>query len=118
MLTSSLRLKLVLASVVVEILMLTLLVGNSVRLIEDNMVDQAKLRMQELTPLLNSSLVGPLAQRDYATLQEILQESRRKDGIRYLVLLDTDKKIVAAEGWEKNRPLPAIDQEISAAERG
>lgn len=118
MLSRSLRLKLVLASVVVEVLMLSLLVTNSLRLIENSLVEQARLRLEEVTPLLNTSLAVPLAQRDYATLQEILKESRRRNGIEYLVLFDRDNRIVASTGWDRNRPLPEIDQKLSDAERG
>jgi len=109
----SLRLKLVLASVVVEILMLSLLVANSVRLMQTSLTRQAQANMAQIAPLLNASLAAPLIQRDYETLGDILRESRHKDGVAYLVLFDNDHRIVAAEGWETGQPLPAIDTSLN-----
>lgn len=109
----SLRMKLVLASVVVEIVLLTLLVGNSMRLIEQSLMDQARVRIQELNPLLNASLAGVLAQRDYGTLEEILRESQRKEGAAYLVLFDNYENIVASVGWDRRQPLPAVESDIA-----
>ncbi|MDD5329622.1 MAG: EAL domain-containing protein [Sulfuricella sp.] len=93
---SPLRFKLILASVAVEVLMLTLLVANSVRLIENSMKEMTALRLNEVSALLNSSLAGPLAQGDFATLQEVLQEIRRKEGITYLILYNDAGKVVAS----------------------
>ena len=46
----SLRAKLILASVLVEIVMLGLLVSNGVRLIDQGLLDQAKLKNEDLKP--------------------------------------------------------------------
>jgi diguanylate cyclase (GGDEF)-like protein/PAS domain S-box-containing protein len=102
----SLRLKIVLASVLVEIVMLTLLVTNGVRLVEDSLTSQALEKNEEFKPLFGAALVGPLAQRDYATLQEILDELRSERGVRYLVLFDNYGRLVASSGWERGKPLP------------
>lgn len=110
--TVDLRLKLVLASVVVEVVMLTLLVTNSVRLIETHLVEQANMRLAEVKSLLNSSLAAPLAERDYATLRAILEENRRKDGIEYLVLTDDGNRVVASSGWNPGSVLPALDNRL------
>jgi len=109
---NSLRFKLVLASVLVEALMLTLLVANSLRLMEISLTEQEQTHLQQLAPLLNASLSGPLVQRDYATIQEILRESRHRNGIVYFVLLDAGNKIVAADGWDISQPLPPLDANI------
>jgi len=109
----SLRAKLIFASVIVEVVMLTLLVGNSVRLIDNGLLDQAKLKNDDLKPLFNAALVGPMAQRDYATLGEILHEIQTEQGVTYLVLLDTQDKIVASAGWDLSRPLPPLDRDLN-----
>jgi len=106
----SLRVKLVLASVVVEVLLLSLLVFNSVRLIENSLAQQARLRHMELNLLLNASLAGPLVERDFGTLQDILDEVRQREGISYLALLDNYGKVVASSGWDMAQPLPAVEQ--------
>lgn len=114
----SLRFKLVFASVLVEVVLLTVLVSNSVRLIENSLVDLAKLRLSEVEQLLNTALAGPLAERDYATLEETLHDSRRNEGIQYLVLLDVSGQVVASSGWERNLPLPDIENDIGTDANG
>lgn len=109
----SLRLKLVLASVVVEIVMLTLLVANSLRLMESSLEQQAQAHLAQIAPLLNASLAAPLIQRDYSTLGDILRESLRKDGVTYMVLFDDKDNVVASEGWDMTQPLPDIDTAIA-----
>jgi diguanylate cyclase (GGDEF)-like protein/PAS domain S-box-containing protein len=103
---NSLRLKLVLASVLVEVVMLTLLVANGVRLVEASLTAQALEKNEEFKPLFGASLVGPLAQRDYATLQEVLRELRSDHGVPYLVLFDNYGRLVASTGWERDKKLP------------
>lgn len=107
--TTSLRLKLVLSTVLVEIVMLALLVANSVRLSESSLTDQANLRLAEVKNLLNTSLASPLAERDYSALREILDENRNEEGIVYLVLSDPNGKVVGSSGWDLRLPLPALD---------
>jgi diguanylate cyclase (GGDEF)-like protein/PAS domain S-box-containing protein len=111
--TRSLRLKLLFASVLVEVVVLGLLLANSQRLIEKNLVEQTLLRTEELNPLLSAALAGPLAERDYATLVDILKASQRKDGLSYLVLFDNAGKRVASSGWDVARPVPALDRDIA-----
>ena len=111
--TSSLRTRLILASILVEAVMLTLLVGNSLRLMQDRLVEQAQVRVDELQTLLNASIAAPLAQRDYATLADLLQQSRRDEGIVYLALLDSvSGKIVVATGWDRAQPLPEAKPQV------
>ena len=113
----SLRAKLIVASVVVEIIMLTLLVGNSVRLIDLSLLDQAKSKDEDLKPLFNAALVGPMAQRDYATLGEILREIQGDKGVPYLILLDNQGKPLVSAGWDMKHPPPALDNGLGAAEK-
>ena len=114
----SLRLKFILAMTIVEVLMLSILVANSARLITSFLADQGELHIQEMAPLLNAALAGPLVQRDYGTLHEILSVSQAKKGIKYLVLVDNDGKVVAAEGWDHATPLPVAEKTIADASRG
>ncbi|MBT9568045.1 MAG: EAL domain-containing protein, partial [Thiobacillus sp.] len=78
--------------------MLSLLVVNSLRLTNISLFDQAQVRVAELDTLFNASLAAPLAQRDYGTLRNILEDIHNKEGITYLVLLDRDGKQLAAVG--------------------
>jgi diguanylate cyclase (GGDEF)-like protein/PAS domain S-box-containing protein len=112
----SLRAKLVLTSVVLLVVMLAALAANSMRLLEDALIEQARVRGRLLAPMLNAALAVPVAQHDYATVRNILRESRTEDGLSYLVLLDKDGRTVAAEGWDVNRPLPALEDNASTAD--
>lgn len=103
---NSLRFKIVLTSVLVEVVMLTLLVTNGVRLVDDSLTAQALEKNEEFKPLFSAALVGPLAQRDYATLQEILGELRNDQGVPYLILFDNYGRLVASSGWERGKALP------------
>ena len=111
--THSLRFKLVLGSIVIELVMLTILVGNSERLMENALVEQAQLRLEEIQPLLNSSLATALAQRDFGAMDEILSQVRRDKGIVYLVLQDIGGKTVATEGWQKTQAPPSPDTSLA-----
>lgn len=70
----SLRLKLILASVLVEIVMLTLLLGNSLRVVNSTIDQQSTIRTDSITPLLDSALSISLFERDFATLFELLEK--------------------------------------------
>ena len=108
----SLRFRLVLASVVVEFIMLSLLVGNSVRVMEFHLIKQAEVRLREIEPLLNASLAAPLAQRDFGAIDEVLSQAISKNGIVYLVLMDNQGKVMSSEGWPTGTPLPPLDTTI------
>lgn len=111
----SLRLKLVLAAVAVEVLLLALLLGNGLRLSERALLEQSSLRLAELNALFSAALVGPLAERDYAALGEILAESRQREGLLYLLLHDRDGRAVAAAGHPLEAPPPAADASLAAS---
>lgn len=114
----SLRSKLVLLSLIVEVVMLTLLVVNSVRLSQDSLLAQARARYTELNTLFNAALAAPLSQRDYATLNEILAESERLEGVVYAVLVDRSGHVVASAGWKKGRTLPVVTPSTKVADTG
>jgi len=112
----SLRAKLVLTSVVLLVVMLAALAANSLRLLEDALIEQARVRGRLLAPMLNAALAAPVAQRDYATVRNILRESRTEDGLSYMVLLDNGGRVIAAEGWDLSRPLPPLEDNASATD--
>lgn len=73
----SLRWKLILGSVIVEVVMLSLLVFNSVRLIERSLTEQAEIRLKEVSLLLNAAVGPSLAAQDYGPLFDIFAATRR-----------------------------------------
>ncbi|MDH5731936.1 MAG: PAS domain S-box protein [Gammaproteobacteria bacterium] len=111
----SLRSKLVFATVLVELIMLSALVANSVRLTEENLNNVTSLRLAEIEQLLNTVISVPLMQQDYASLEEVLAQSRKENGIQYLILLDHTGEIIASTGWDLSKPIPYenINQAIS-----
>jgi len=102
----SLRTRMLLAALLVETAMLTLLVVNSLRLLSGHMLEQQAKGVAQLTPVLKAALVAPLAQRDWATVQAILDECAANEDLDYLAVTDSSGRIVAAHGWRKDHPLP------------
>lgn len=94
----SLRFKLVLASVAVEAVMLLVLVWNSTRITGDAMEKVFQNHLDTLIPMLVVSLSDPLAQRDYATLEERLGRIVHQKSLVYVELRDEQDKIVASRG--------------------
>jgi signal transduction histidine kinase len=90
----------------IEIVMLTILVGNSLRLLHSSMADQVRWQAGQTAAVLNAALTAPLAQRDLATVQAVLDESRLTSGLDYIVVLDRFDKQVASSGWKNETPLP------------
>ncbi len=105
----SVRARFLLAAVVVEAVMLTLLVSNSLRLMNSYLVEQVEQHVRQITPILSAATIAPLAQRDYATVQSVLDESLSQKGVRYLVVVDTQNNRVASSGWPKDQELPNND---------
>jgi len=105
-------LKLSLAGLLIEALMLGLLVISNLRLTEEELISKTQLRVNSAIPLLNAALGPPLMQRDYGSLNEILDAALGNDAYVYLTLLDLDGRRVAAAGIGENEPLPALDETL------
>lgn len=100
--------RLLMAALLVEMVMLALLVGNSLRLLHDAMGDQAREQADQIAPVLSAALVAPLAQYDYATVQAVLDESHAIHGIEYLAVTDASGEVVATSGWPAGKALPPV----------
>ena len=109
----SVRGRLLLLAVGVELVMLTLLVTNSLRLLHGAMVEQTRWHVQQIMPVLNAALKAPLAQRDYATVQAILDESRATEGIVHIVVSSREGHVIASSGWNGHDLLPDPVEKIS-----
>jgi two-component system, sensor histidine kinase len=114
----SVRARFLLAAVLVEAVMLTLLVSNSLRLMNSYLVEQVEQHARQITPILSAATIAPLAQRDYATVQSVLDESLSQKGVSYLVVVDTQNKRVASSGWPKERTLPTADEHFNLSQPG
>ncbi len=94
----SLRSRLIVATILVEVLMLGLLVGNSLRLANLHLVRMAEGRLSELEEAFSISLAGPLAARDHANLRSLVDRLITLDDIAYLALSDSAGQRLAAAG--------------------
>ncbi len=112
----SLRGKLLLASILVEVVMLGLLVGNSVRLIQTHMERLTESHIQAIELAYKTAVAVPLASRDYATLRDILDGWRKAEDTLYLVVTDNHSRILAATGWDDETPLPPPGRDRSGRE--
>ena len=107
-LSLSLRSRLLLGGVAVNVLMLAVLIINGIGVMDDRLNEQARIHLEEQKQLLNAALSVPLAARDYRALAETLQRVRRDNGIAYLLLFDQNERLVASAGWDKLSPAPTI----------
>jgi|GEM_PF-3497610 len=96
----SIRLRLVVAAVVVEAVMLSLLLANSYRLVSAALESQTRARLEALAPLLDASLAGRVFQRDHSEIAAIIRQlvSSRLTEIRYIVVFDRRGEVLASAG--------------------
>ncbi|MBI3774298.1 MAG: PAS domain S-box protein [Gammaproteobacteria bacterium] len=105
--------KLVLASTAVEIVMLGVLVWNSTRIADEAISRSFEKRAEMLAPLLNASIAPALAQRDFATLDDLLEKIVQRETIVYIEVRDALNRAVSAQG-----PVPPGDALDVSARRG
>lgn len=111
--TRSLRLRLLLVSVLVECLMLTLLVANSARLIRQHLMHNAEIRLEAQEASFNIALAGLLASRDYGSVQSVLDGWGGVRGVTYMVVTDASGRVVAAHDRKLDDPVIAEDPVFS-----
>ncbi|MDB5810275.1 MAG: hypothetical protein JWN94_2397 [Betaproteobacteria bacterium] len=102
----SLRAKLFLAAIAVQVLMLVALTTQSLDFINTKLEERAQLRLDEEKSRLVTSLADPLKRRDLAAIETVLARVRSDDGIAYLLLYDQAGKLVAQAGWDTQTALP------------
>lgn len=115
-LLSSLRARFIVASILVQCAVLTVLLFNTTRVWNDMVLRSTEVRIAELSRLLNAAFATSLSTGDLARAADLLDGIRAPEGIDYLVLLDPRGKIIAARGWDIARPLPEpskLDQSAS-----
>jgi len=110
----SIRTRLVIVSILIEVTMLGLLIANSLRLMTAVMEERTEARLQTVSPLLNASLGARLFERDHASVREILQQLVNSSAaeLDYVVVFDDKNVPYAQAGKVDAANLPAIDQNI------
>jgi diguanylate cyclase (GGDEF)-like protein/PAS domain S-box-containing protein len=101
-----LRFRLLLASLLIEALMLLLLVSNSLRVIDQHLQRQTENRLSAIELAYKTAVALPLAARDYATLRDVLDGWRAAGDINYLAVTGPQGEVLATSGWPANTPLP------------
>jgi signal transduction histidine kinase/HPt (histidine-containing phosphotransfer) domain-containing protein/ActR/RegA family two-component response regulator len=109
---NTVRGRLLILAIGIEMLMLTVLVFNSLRLLHDAMTNQARSQAAQYHPVLKAALTAPLAQHDYATVQAVINESRTAGEVLYIVVVDPTGKWAGSSGWPADRPLPEPSKDI------
>jgi signal transduction histidine kinase len=94
----SIRIRLVLVVLVVEMLILSLMAMNNLRLLTHSMTAQARQYIEGQAPVLSAAVLAPLLQQDYATIQSILDEGRAHSSLLYLAVNNAEGQQVAISG--------------------
>ena len=113
----SLRARLLLACSAVEVVLLSLLLLNSVRLINDALRASVEAALAQTVPMLNAIIAPNLLQGDYATLQDSLNEvvGSHAQGVVYVRVLDDKGRVAAQAGFTGQEALPPAVVDIGKA---
>ena len=90
--------KLLAGILVIEIMMLSILVYNSVRLLNTTHAELFERTVNEEVTLLSSLLVGGLSVRDLALIHENLQLFSKQANVKYAVVYDRHDRVVGKVG--------------------
>jgi PAS domain S-box-containing protein len=96
----SLRARIILWTVLVQSVILFAIVYNANRIAQEYLLEQVRIRVDTIEPLLNAAISGPIAQHDFRTLTDILNEIRRAHAIEHISVMDLDERVLAEVGVE------------------
>ena len=96
--TRSLRFRLVVACALIQAVLLAGLIANHIDLLCTSLTEQMENRLEELKPLLNAALAPLVMQRDYAALQDVLNEAVRAQELKYIQIIDRHSRRMAWAG--------------------
>ena len=92
----SLRFKLALSGTLLLALSLGLVTLFTLGTLQSQFESQQQSRVHQLRPLLNAALSVPMLQRDYASVQAILEESLEDPALQQMVVQDSSGRLVAS----------------------
>jgi diguanylate cyclase (GGDEF)-like protein/PAS domain S-box-containing protein len=104
----TLRARLLVATALVQLVMLALLLASSASVLNTQLVERTLVHLGEQKALLTALFWEPLADDDRTRLQHLVERTRLEQGMAYMVLLDADDRVLAASGWPAGKPLPAL----------
>ena len=105
---NSLRGKLIVACIGLMLLSAGMLFVANSQILKHTLAKQSSYQTAQVSALLQQSIAIPLAQRDYAALQQTLERLVSDESIKYVVLFDHRRREVASAGWHTNIPLPPL----------
>lgn len=111
MMKLSLSWKWLIVSLLIESMMLSTLVYRNVSQLSESLMIQTSMRLNEQETLLQSALLAPWLQMDYATIESILEEATHMESIDYLVALNSQEQVIASVGFEENKVLPTLEKD-------
>ena len=111
-LSLSLRTRLLLASALVQMVMIGLLITNGISVMNEKLMERTRLHLEEQKQLLSAALAGPLAQGEKGRVQDVLDRARREQSLAYLAIVDRRGKLIATSGWDRKMPLPPRDPSL------
>lgn len=94
----SLRFKFIFACALIQAVLLAASITNRVILMNDSLTEQTELRVAGLKLLLNAAVAPLVMQRDYAALQDILNEVVSIKELEYIEVIDRHAKRMAWAG--------------------
>ena len=90
----SLRYKLTLAALLVEVVMFAFLIGNGVQFTNHALQQQADQRVHEIAETLAIALSTPMSQRDDISVRDIIESLQRDDDLVMIEVRDGNNRIV------------------------
>ena len=97
----SLRAKLTLTAIALQILVLLTLFITILGLVDQYLGFEIQSRANQLKPLLNSALAAPMAQRDFSSVAAILEETRSVRDLDYVRVCDRNGRQIASNVREE-----------------
>lgn len=94
----SLRARLLIVGLSLQAGALLLMALASLVLVDAHLRRETQQRIAQFGPFMNAALATPMAQRDYASVAAILQESREARGFDYLIVTDAAGRLIAQDG--------------------
>lgn len=116
----SLRFKLLIASTLVEAIMLSFLLFNTTRLIDNAMLASTDAALKQTHTMLNVATAPYLVQGDYAAMQDNLDEivGNTDQGVVYVLVSNTAARVVARAGVSDVTALPPPSEQLTDALSG
>lgn len=93
--STSLRARLFVFALLAQTLLLLAMSYNSGRLVNASMTGQMDNRVADIDRLLSAALTGPLAQRDLAAVQDIVQQFSESEDLAHVTVKDRTGIVVA-----------------------